>query len=229
MKSYRKEIAKQWAVDGKCPNCGARPPAPDRKLCEKCLDVQLQASRRSRVKNPSVFRNQYHTRKEAGLCVVCGVPGKPRTSRSLVCEDCAKYERQRSVRIKYQVMWKYGGVCFCCGETAIAFLTLDHIRGDGAKLRNSGVHTGGGHFYKKLLKLPIDPNLRVACYNCNCGRRSTGTCPHKDSSFFEEALTHKRWDRRSNIGATIPTSIGAQLSFDFRAPRSKTRRTKKDD
>ena len=194
---YKRNLSRKWVAEGKCPNCGAHPPAPRRRTCVKCLDTSLKATRRARVRNPDAFRIQYHAKKNAGLCVSCGVPGKARTN-GLYCEECAKTERQRTIRIKYDVMKRYGGKCFCCGEDRIAFLTFDHSDNDGAHRRKSG-EGGGGQLYKRLLKAPMDPTLRVACYNCNCGRRSTGTCPHKDSSYFEEALSRERWDRRASL------------------------------
>jgi hypothetical protein len=193
----RKKISEKWVAEGKCPNCGARPPAPRRKQCEKCLNISLRTTRRARIRNPDAFRNQYNARKEAGLCVNCGVPGKLRTN-GLWCKGCSTTERQRTVRIKNDVMQRYGGECFCCGEGRVAFLTLDHMNDDGARRRKYG-EGGGGQLYKRLLREALDPTLRVACYNCNCGRRSTGVCPHKDNAYFEEALARERWDRRSTL------------------------------
>ena len=201
---YKRNLSKKWAAEGKCPNCGAHPPAPRRRLCTTCLDTQVKAQKRARERRPNAFQKQYHARKKAGLCVGCGVPGKTLTN-GLSCEECAKTERQRTVRVKHDVMQRYGGKCFCCGEDRVAFLTLDHTDDDGAGRRKSG-EGGGGQLYKRLLKAPLDPTLRVACYNCNCGRRSTGTCPHKDNSYFEEALSRERWDRRASL-----KSAGEQL------------------
>lgn len=204
---YKRSLSKKWIAEGKCPNCGSRPPAPSRRTCEKCLDTSLRATRRARGKNPDSFRNHYQARKKAGLCVVCGVSENPRTN-GLCCTGCSKTERQRTVRIKFEVMQRYGGECFCCGENRIAFLTLDHLNNDGGTKRASKEHSGGGHFYKRLRAAPIDSTLRVACFNCNCGRRSTGICPHQDNSYFEEALARGRWDRRSSLKAQ-----GEQLWF----------------
>jgi NMD protein affecting ribosome stability and mRNA decay len=132
--AYRKKLRKKWIAEGKCPNCGAHPPVPRRRFCTKCLDAQVRAQRRAKTRNPDAFRSQYHARKDAGLCVSCGVPGKALTN-GLLCEGCARAERQRTVRIKYDVMQRYGGKCFCCGEDRIAFLTLDHSDNDGAARR----------------------------------------------------------------------------------------------
>ena len=195
--AYKKELSKKWIAEGKCPNCGAHPPAPRRKRCERCLDTALQNTRRARAKNPEAFRSQYHELKKAGLCVSCGVPGK--TLVTTHCVECRKTARQGAIRTKQAVMQRYGGACFCCGEVRVAFLTLDHINDDGAERRKA--ERGGGRFYEKLLKSPVDPTLRVACYNCNCGRRATGVCPHIDNSFYEEALERGRYERRQGLSS----------------------------
>lgn len=163
-------------------------------MCSKCLNTSMRTSRRTRAKKPDLFRDAYHSRKAAGLCVSCGVPGKERTN-GLLCSGCAKTENQRTVRTKWDAMQKYGGKCYCCGETRIAFLTIDHINNDGHVRKK--VEGAGGQFYRRLLKAPVDPTLRASCYNCNCGRRTTGVCPHQDNSYFDEALSKERWQRRA--------------------------------
>lgn len=189
---YRKAIVKRWRDAGLCPSCG-RPPADQRKLCAKCLERSLIACRKRRVAVPDEFREQYHILKALGVCTVCRVPGKPLVTAS-VCEGCWLRERQRSVRVKSAVMQKYGGKCFCCGEERIAFLTIDHANDDGASRRKAGDH-GGSRYYEKLVKDPLDPTLRVACYNCNCARRVTGICPHQDNGYFEQALARGKYSR----------------------------------
>lgn len=185
----------KYASEGKCLNCGARPPAPSRKRCEKCLASSRRSTRQYRVRNPDQFRDDYHQLKGAGVCTSCKVPDKPlRTGTQ--CADCSLAERQRAVRVKWEVMQKYGGSCACCGESKVAFLTIDHINDDGAEKRRAGLHTGG--FYKKLRRLPVDPTLRVLCYNCNLGRRATGVCPHQDDNFYLTALARDRYQRHED-------------------------------
>jgi hypothetical protein len=102
------------------------------------------------------------------------------------------------------VMDKYGGACTCCGERHVAFLTIDHVAHDGQELRDTGVHSGGGSFYKKLSKLPVQSGLRVLCYNCNSARRVTGTCPHVDDTYIQQALTRGKYERRPNAEMLKP-------------------------
>ena len=76
-----------------------------------------------------------------------------------------------------------GGKCKCCGESALPFLTIDHIKPiKGAANRKnllvlySDIVAGIG---RKL--------YQVLCWNCNCARElNSGVCPHKDKK-------HKRW------------------------------------
>jgi hypothetical protein len=185
--SQTRETRLRWIERGLCQNCGARPPYPERKLCEICLRTQREGRRKFRADNPGEFRGKYHSRKKAGVCTRCGLVA-PRPNYNL-CTICNAAERQRSVRVKKKVMDKYGGQCICCGETHIAFLTLDHINDDGGQRRSEGV---GTQLYQRLLKLPVDSTLRVLCYNCNCGRRTTGMCPHQDDGYFVKALAHEK-------------------------------------
>lgn len=208
--AYRRILSAEWRAKGLCGNCGAHPPAPHRRACEICLDTSLRTSRRSEQKNPDAFRSQYHARKKAGLCVSCGSPENPRRARGLLCEGCSKTGRQRAVRTKAEVMLKYGGKCVCCGESRVAFLTIDHKNNDGTKMRKAGIHSGGSHFYKRLLTRPVDPSLQVMCWNCNLGRRSTGVCPHQDNSYYEEALNRPRWTRRTTLNGLGGPSLGRQ-------------------
>lgn len=195
---YKKELSQRWVAKGLCPNCGARPPEPNRRTCRVCLDASLKATQRKRAREPDAYRNLYQARKAAGLCVSCGSPDNPRV-RGLLCDGCSKTERQRSVRIKADVVKKYGGACRCCGEVRTAFLTVDHNNNDGGALRKSGEHSGGGHFYKRLLNLPLNPTLQILCWNCNMGRKITGTCPHLDNTFHQEAEDRPRWARRGTL------------------------------
>ncbi len=163
-------------------------------MCEKCLTSSREATRRRRRKHPDAFRENYHRRKKEGHCTNCGVPKDIKDKTFSACKQCRKAERQRAVRTKSRVITLYGGACKCCGESKLAFLTIDHINNDGGqKRRESGMV--GGRFYKHLLKSPVDPTLQVLCWNCNLGRRLSGVCPHQDNSYVEEALVRGTYER----------------------------------
>lgn len=85
----------------------------------------------------------------------------------------AEAARKNHQKVKRLAMEAYGGKCSCCGESDLRFLTIDHEHNDGTRdprlyqtLKNEGY--------------PKDRGLRVHCYNCNMGRRSTiqRLCPH---------------------------------------------------
>lgn len=79
--------------------------------------------------------------------------------------------------LKREIITKYGGHCYCCGEANVAFLSIDHINGDGhVERRTSG--RSGKSFYQVLKKAPPRPDLRVACMNCNHATGTSGVCPH---------------------------------------------------
>jgi predicted restriction endonuclease len=86
----------------------------------------------------------------------------------------------RSTQLRKDVFDIYGRTCVCCGETILAFLTLDHIDGNGAAHRRAlGLGRAGGvRFYAKIIKLDKDPNIQVLCMNCNLAKHTQGQCPH---------------------------------------------------
>ncbi|GAC1502542.1 MAG: hypothetical protein NVS1B10_07330 [Candidatus Saccharimonadales bacterium] len=126
-------------------------------------------------------------RRELGLCNQCGKVPAQDGKQCSICKDfklrwnkanpqaykasASKFNRKR----KFEVMKAYGGVCACCGESNLAFLTIDHIN-------------GGGNQHKTLTKRPIYQWLRtnnypagyqVLCFNCNCAKSINPACPHQ--------------------------------------------------
>lgn len=79
----------------------------------------------------------------------------------------------------------YGGrKCNCCGETEIAFLSIDHINNDGAKHRkdiaNGKYNEGKGiHMARWLRANKYPPGFQVLCMNCNFAKGHFGQCPHE--------------------------------------------------
>src|SRR5437867_3805132 len=90
-------------------------------------------------------------------------------------------------KAKAETIAAYGGQCVCCGEKDIRFLTIDHIKRDGAAHRKSIAATHGGKGAPAGMRVwswlrkrgyPKD-NFRILCFNCNCGREvNQGVCPH---------------------------------------------------
>ena len=83
------------------------------------------------------------------------------------------------VRLRERIFAIYGQKCACCGESNLRFLTLDHVKNDGAEHRRSY----GGYIkgtYVEAIKFPDPSRFQVLCWNCNMGKmHNHGICPHK--------------------------------------------------
>jgi hypothetical protein len=79
--------------------------------------------------------------------------------------------------LRAEVFALLGEKCFCCEESNMGFLTLDHKDDDGAAHREE---LAGMDIYRWALTAPeaVDV-LQTSCFNCNCGRQlNGGICPH---------------------------------------------------
>lgn len=100
----------------------------------------------------------------------------------------SEYNRKSLRKLKREVMDAYGGICVCCGETELAFLTIDHADDNGAEHRRemaaeSGFEysQAGARTYRWLRKNGYPEGFRVMCANCNSGRYwNGGVCPHQE-------------------------------------------------
>lgn len=93
-----------------------------------------------------------------------------RRSRSTP-EGCLKNQekcRRWRETLRQKVVEGYGGRCAMCGEVEPAFLTLDHVHGDGGAFRA----VFGHHRYElaRAIREGFPPDLRLLCHNCNQGR-----------------------------------------------------------
>lgn len=116
-----------------------------------------------------------------GVCYVC----KPCTAERAAEWYKANIEKaphhwkvaQRNRKVKALSFYSNGApVCACCGITELAFLTIDHINGNGAAHRRS---IGRVNFYAWLIRNEYPDGFQVLCYNCNCAKRDGAECPHK--------------------------------------------------
>lgn len=103
-------------------------------------------------------------------------------SKGRYCADRGRWladQKERAFNRKLACLDAYGGrICSCCGETTVAFLTLDHINGCGLAQRK--IEGSGSTNYRRLIKQGFPAGFRVLCFNCNCGRRvNGGECPHQ--------------------------------------------------
>jgi hypothetical protein len=135
------------------------PRTPDNLYKNK--DCKICAKRRvkeSREKDPERFREY---------------------KRAAYRKDPAKVLEQSAARrlaLKTRVMAGYGGKCACCNESLLAFLTIDHISGDGGgrKRRSHSV------LWRQLIREGFPPEYQCLCFNCNIAKHNSGQnqCPH---------------------------------------------------
>ena len=112
------------------------------------------------------------------------------------CRECqhAKYYRQQDHQKKlakerakkripaYRRGWRakaiqvYGGKCACCGETNLAFLCIDHIRGGASQNRQQNLYTE----MREAVLNPDHDTYQVLCANCNMAKERAEGCPHQD-------------------------------------------------
>lgn len=103
-----------------------------------------------------------------------------------ICTPCHnKRNISQNDKLKIETIDAYGGLCVCCRETELVFLTIDHIDPNGfgnrKKLQKEFNHKmTGANFYRWLKKqgYPKD-NFQVLCFNCNFAKHTLGECPHE--------------------------------------------------
>lgn len=87
-----------------------------------------------------------------------------------------EYASVRSQELKESAFDKYGWDCQCCGESDVAFLTIDHIVPPGNKTNYEKKA-----LYGWLKKNSYPEGFQTLCWNCNMAKGIYGECPHKSS------------------------------------------------
>ena len=151
----------------------------------------------------------------AGFCYVCG-KRKPRKNKTRcgICIDVSQKryrkktpemhaeqnsrQRAKLALLKQEVYAAYGGYCCaCCGETHEAFLTVDHINGDGVSHRKEvGSGGRGGVLYRWLKRNSFPPGFQILCLNCNFALGHKGACPHHPEVKRIIKLRRSKWPSR---------------------------------
>lgn len=147
---------------GLCTRCGKRNALTGNKSCELCRTVLLERARQASDEAKEHRRALHRVWRAAN-------PDNDR-ARSLT------YRR----KLKAAALARYGTACQCCHEDNPAFLTLDHINGDGNTHRRAlfGANISGTSFYKKLRQAGWPDGLQTLCWNCNMAKAHYGICPH---------------------------------------------------
>lgn len=120
------------------------------------------------------------------------------------CKAC--YSKRERMKMKLDMLNALGWKCSCCGEDHPLFLTLDHVKNDGARARDQ-------YNEQQIYRLarregwPKD-RYQVLCMNCNFAKGHFLECPHKTGLTKDEAertireaaagdgTRHRRWYRR---------------------------------
>ena len=146
---------------------------PDRKAYMKVYRIE-------HAEQIKAGRKAYKKKKDPSKCHNCGKTND--RLPHLLCSICnpkvQEQQRRKHGRLKLAVITHYGGVCICCRESHIGFLSIDHINGGGTQHR---VRIGG-HLYEWLIKNNYPEGFQVLCLNCNFAKHLYGRCPHQDSN-----------------------------------------------
>ena len=95
-----------------------------------------------------------------------------------------KYMKKRRQKIKKEVMEGYGGECVCCGESELAFLTIEHKLKDGPQHLKYN-NNSSLKIYIDVIDRDFPDEYTVLCMNCNFATRYDKICPHQT-----QALSH---------------------------------------
>ena len=114
-------------------------------------------------------------------CMGCGIETVNKnndTTKIKELKNCCSFCYKKELR--NLIIKKLGNKCSCCGEKIRAFLDIDHIKGEGYKIRKNN-NTGISYYHDIYLDRGLRKKYRVLCRNCNWGVYAgpNKTCPHK--------------------------------------------------
>ena len=176
-----------------CSRCNTREAAKGFKSCEKCLNYGRVRATKDPIRRVLSKAN--------GMCYYCHI--RPRLAEIACCQRCREkrailnrqhkarvandprikeerriknneYNRKALVRRRTVCFEAYGGKCVCCGELRWEFLTIDHVKGDGAQHRS----LQKGKIHAWAIKNNFPDSLQLLCMNCNWSKGIHGYCPH---------------------------------------------------
>lgn len=130
-----------------------------KKKCKLCMTEYWREHSYKRRRKAGMEQRQFYSKEEKKL-------RQHKQQKEI-------HKRNRLITLIY-----YGGnppKCFCCGESNIEFLCIDHIEGNG----NSHRKSIGGTLYEWLRRENYPKGFRVLCHNCNMSLGFYGYCPHK--------------------------------------------------
>ena len=131
-----------------CCCCASHKVKPGYRVCERCFTNSVEYKKQMLEQNPN-------------LCHVCYAQD---AVKGVKCGRCHSLEVARRSKDREQVFAVYGDKCVHCGETNIAFLTVDHVNNDGAEHRRS---IKNGNLRIWLRKNNFPDGFQILCNNCN--------------------------------------------------------------
>lgn len=151
------------------------------------LRIVMQAGRPHRVcRACAKYRHgrNYHENEKYRASVIAGVARRYQQRKAAdpgFLLSLNERNRRNHRQLRERLMAKLGGaVCRCCGESEYAFLTFDHIHGNGAQDRK---RFNGRVPYvwvtEQIKSSDAAKRLQVLCFNCNIAKGKSGACPHQ--------------------------------------------------
>lgn len=157
------------------------------------------------------------SREAVGKCIYCG---KRKASNGFKgCKICRKkkseatsrfiknnphIQKEYHLKVRKEVLAKYGNKCTCCGEDKWPLLVIDHVNNDGGRERKElyGGQSGSSHsFFLMLKREEVREDLQILCWNCNAAKSLYGCCPH--STQWIEIVSNKNVERKESYQKVI--------------------------
>lgn len=113
------------------------------------------------------------------------------------CRPCANRRASERIRqARLETLAAYGNKCACCGEEATVFLSIDHIKGDGAAHRRERKNRNI-YYWLRERNYPKN-NFQILCRNCNWAKGQKKECPHaqyrrEQKRLEEQKLQSAKW------------------------------------
>ena len=108
-------------------------------------------------------------------------------------EDHSMRQKKRINKNKNIVFSHYGNKCALCNCTIREFLTIDHIKGGGAKHRKE-LKRSGPFFYSWLIKNLFPDGFRILCWNCQYKERYRLT--KRNYSYTKQDITNRKYFKK---------------------------------
>lgn len=152
-----------------CAFCGStyKPNTNWQKFCSlKCKDKSrypkrkpsiMDSNKKHRLEHPEIHRQYSRNYYVKNKLKVLNKTSKYQAEHPEMAKEA---NRNFVARIRFKILTHYGDSpprCDCCGETALEFLTIDHINGGGTKQRRIQFKNNSKMFYTWLIKNNFPP------------------------------------------------------------------------